>query len=164
MGTGPTRTSGSRVSVLGRERFIVYGAAAAFWVNLAAWLITRDGDHSRELTAPGMAGPLEWLALALLATIGTARAAFLIALGPNRKGEWTPVWERPQSERSAPTLASSPVDAPATDETPATREVVETQDAGAEGVHPQAAKAQGTSRETLVHGRPHGQGPKPPGR
>ena len=97
------------------ERFIVYGAAAAFWVNLAAWLITRDG------IILGVHGILEWLALALLATIGTAKAAFLIALGPNRKGEWTPVWERPQSERSAPTRASSPVDAPANDETPASR-------------------------------------------
>ena len=99
----------------GWERFIVYGAAAAFWVNLAAWLITRDG------IIPGVDGPLEWLALALLAVPGTAKAAFLIALGPSRRREWTPVWERPQSERSAPTLASSPVDAPATDETPATK-------------------------------------------
>ena len=27
----------------GQERFIVYGSAAAFWINLAAWLVTRDG-------------------------------------------------------------------------------------------------------------------------
>ena len=33
------------------ERLVVYGTAAAFWVNLATWLITRDG------IIPGIDGP-----------------------------------------------------------------------------------------------------------
>lgn len=102
----------------GRERFIVYGAAAAFWVNLAALLITRDGIF------PGMDGPLEWLALALLAAPGTAKAAFLIALGPNRKGEWSEIWKSPEPEPTAtrpPSATPAPVDAPVTGGTPASR-------------------------------------------
>lgn len=95
----------------GWERFVVYGAAAAFWVNLAAWLITRGG------IIPGIDGPLEWLALALLSIFGTARAAFLIAMGPNRRGEWAEVWKSPEPERTATSPASAtpaPADAPAT--------------------------------------------------
>lgn len=108
-----------------RERFIVYGTAAAFWVNLAAWLITRDGILF------GIDGPLEWLTLALLATIGTARAGFLVALGPNRREEWSEAWKSPEPGPAAtrppsatpavPGPPSSPVDTPAADETPATR-------------------------------------------
>ena len=107
----------------GWERFIVYGASAVVWVNLAAWLITRNG------IVPRIDDPLEWLALAFLAIPGTARAAFLIALGPSRKGEWTEVWENPPPEPDATPTApvpapgppSSPVDAPTTEETPTSR-------------------------------------------
>ena len=65
------------------ERVLVYGTAVAFWVNLAAWLTIRDG------IIPKVDSPVEWLVLALLAVPGNARAAFFIALGPNRSGEWT---------------------------------------------------------------------------
>ncbi len=74
------------------ERFIVYGTAAVFWVNLAAWLVARDG------IIPSVDGLLEWLLLALLATPGTVRAAFLIALGPNRQGQWERSWVNPDPE------------------------------------------------------------------
>ena len=77
------------------ERFIVYGTAAAFWVNLAAWLIIRDG------ITPGVDGPVQWLVLALLAAPGNIRAAFLIALGPNRGGQWTTLYHNPDA-RAAP--------------------------------------------------------------
>ena len=46
------------------ERFIVYGASAAFWINLAAWLITRNGIF------PGIDGPWNGWHLALLAVPG----------------------------------------------------------------------------------------------
>ena len=65
------------------ERVLVYVTAVAFWISLAAWLLTRDG------LIPGIDSPLEWLMLALLSVPGNARAIFLIALGPNRRGEWT---------------------------------------------------------------------------
>ena len=101
---------------LGWERFIVYGAAAVFWVNLAAWLITRGG------ILPGIDSLLEWLALTLLAVPGIARAAFLIAMGPSRRGEWSLVWKSPPPpERPEPSPQSSPEVAPATGETPASR-------------------------------------------
>ena len=123
----------------GWERFIVYGTAAAFWVNLAAWLTTRDG------IVPGLDGALEWLLLALLSVPGNARVVFLIALGPSRKGEWTEVWESPDPEPAAtpapapaPGSPTPPVDAPTTEEDTDLQEVVETQDAGEERVHPQA--------------------------
>ena len=114
----------------GWERFIVYGSAAALWVNLTAWLITRNG------IIPGIDGPLEWLTLALLAIPGTARAAFMIALGPSRKGEWTEVWENPHPGSTqtltgpstadpapvpAPGPQSAPPDAPTAEETAAPR-------------------------------------------
>ena len=68
-----------------------------------------------------MDSSLEWLALALLAVPGTARGAFLIALGPSRQGEWLEVWGSPRSERPAPTPPRAPVNAPATGETQASR-------------------------------------------
>ena len=113
---------------LGWERVIVYGAAVAFWINLAAWLISREG------IIPGVGGPFEWLLLALLAVPGTVRTAFLIALGPARRGEWSEVWESPEPEpaaaaTAAPTEAVAPapepptaaVDAPASDGSPVSR-------------------------------------------
>ena len=72
----------------GWERVIVYGAAAAFWVNLAAWLITRDG------IVPGIDAPLEWLVLAFLALPGTAKAAF-----PDRPGPESARGNGPRSGR-----------------------------------------------------------------
>ena len=105
----------------GWERFIVYGATSIFWVNLAAWLITCNG------IVPRIDGPLEWLALAFLAIPGTARAAFLIALGPSRRREWSEFWENPQPEPDAtppvpaPGLPSPPVDAPTAEGTPTPR-------------------------------------------
>ena len=77
------------------ERVLVYGTAAAFWINLAAWLLTRGG------LIPKIDGPLEWLTLALLSVPGNARVVFLIALGPNRGGEWTTVLHNPDA-RPAP--------------------------------------------------------------
>ena len=112
------------------DRFIVYGTAAALWVNLTAWLISRNG------IIPGIDGPLEWLTLALLAIPGTARAAFMIALGPSRKDEWSEVWENPHpgstQTLTAPSTAdpapvpapgppSAPLDAPTAEETKASR-------------------------------------------
>ena len=99
------------------ERVIVYGTAGVFWVNLAAWLVTRDG------IIPGINGPLEWLALVLLAILGTARAAFLIALGPVRRWQWSEAWENPQpgaTETAAPASGprATPVDTPTAEETP----------------------------------------------
>ena len=114
----------------GWERFIVYGSAAALWVNLTAWLITRNG------IIPGIDGPLEWLTLALLAIPGTARAAFMIALGPTRREEWSEVWENPHPGSTqtltgpstadpapvpAPGPPSAPPDAPTAEETTAPR-------------------------------------------
>ena len=104
----------------GTERFIVYGTAAVFWINLATWLITRDG------MVPGVDGPLEWLLLALLAVPGTVRAAFLIALGPNRQGEWEISWENPDSGRTKtpapiPDEVTDAGEAPEAGETPPTR-------------------------------------------
>ncbi len=78
----------------GLERFLVYGTAAVFWVNLAGWLITRDG------IIPNVDGLAEWLLLALLAIPGTARTAFLIALGPNRQGGWEASWVNPDPGRT----------------------------------------------------------------
>ena len=104
------------------DRFIVYGTAAAFWVNLAGWLITRNG------IIPGIGSPMEWLALTLLAIPGMAKAAFMIALGPSQRGEWSEVRENPRPEPNAtPTPAvppgppSSPADAPTAEETTAPR-------------------------------------------
>ena len=100
----------------GWERFIVYGAAAAFWVNLAAWLVTRDG------IIPRIDSPLEWLVLVLLAVPGTARTAFLIALGPSRKGEWSEVWENPRpgfTETPKATTEAAPAPAPGSPSAPA---------------------------------------------
>ena len=77
------------------ERVLVYGTAAAFWVNLAAWLLTKNG------LIPGIDKPLEWLTLALLSVPGNARVVFLIALGPNRGGEWTTFFHNPDA-RPAP--------------------------------------------------------------
>ena len=71
------------------DRFIVYGTAAALWVNLAGWLIIRDG------IIPGIDSPMEWLTLALLAVPGMARAAFMIALGPSRRGESATLYHNP---------------------------------------------------------------------
>ena len=105
----------------GWERFIVYGTAATFWVNLAAWLIARNG------IVPGFDGALEWLLLALLSVPGNARVVFLIALGPSRRKEWSEVWENPQPEPDAtapvpaPGPPSPPVDAPTAEGTPTYR-------------------------------------------
>lgn len=88
-----------------RERFVVYGTTAVFCVNLAAWLITREG------IIPRVDGPLEWLLLALLAIPGTARTAFLIALGPIRQGEWETSWVNPDPGR---TKAPAPIPAEST--------------------------------------------------
>ena len=77
------------------ERVLVYVTAVAFWISLAAWLLTRDG------LIPGIDRPLEWLTLALLSAPGNARVVFLIALGPNRRGKWTAVFHNPDT-RPAP--------------------------------------------------------------
>ena len=77
------------------ERVLVYVMAVAFWVNLAAWLLTWDG------LIPGINSPLEWLMLALLSVPGNARVVFLIALGPNRRVEWTTFFHNPDA-RPAP--------------------------------------------------------------
>ena len=73
------------------ERVLVYVTAAAFWINLAAWLLTRDG------LIPRIDTPLEWLTLALLSVPGNARTIFLIALGPNRRVEWTTFFHNPDA-------------------------------------------------------------------
>ena len=73
----------------GRERFIVYGPPQH---SGSTW---QRGSSPGTGSFPGIDGPLEWLALALLAAPGTARAAFLIALGPNRRGEWSRGLEEP---------------------------------------------------------------------
>ena len=73
------------------ERVLVYGTAAAFWINLATWLLTRNGLIRR------VDDPLEWLTLAVLAVPGNVRAVFLIALGPNRGGEWTTSFHNPDA-------------------------------------------------------------------
>lgn len=103
-----------------RERLLVYGAGAAFWIHLASWLILRDG------IIPKVEGPFEWLLLALLAIPGTARAAFLIALGPNRKGEWEMSWVNPNQGRTKtptpiPAAVSDADRNPESSETPPTR-------------------------------------------
>ena len=77
------------------ERVLVYACAAAFWINLAAWLLTRDG------LIPGIDRPLEWLTLVLLSAPGNARGILFIALGPNRRAEWTTVFHNPDA-RPAP--------------------------------------------------------------
>ena len=102
------------------ERFLVYGAGAAFWIHLASWLILRDG------IIPKVEGPLEWLLLALLAIPGTARAAFLIALGPNRNGEWEMSWVNPDQGRTKrptpiPAAVSDADRNPESSDTPPTR-------------------------------------------
>ena len=68
------------------ERFLVYGAAAAFWVHLSVWMLTRDG------LIPGVEGVQGWLLLTFIAIPGNARAVFLIALGPIHRGEWNTTW------------------------------------------------------------------------
>ena len=75
------------------EKFLVYGATAAFWMHLATWLLTR------ETLIPSVDDLGGWLALALMAMPGNIRAAFLIALGPPRRGEWTTT---PLSPRTNP--------------------------------------------------------------
>ena len=73
------------------ERFLFYGATAAFWIHLATWLLTRG-----ELI-PWVNGPEEWLTLFMLAIPGNARLVFLIALGPNPRREWTTTWLNPRT-------------------------------------------------------------------
>ena len=73
------------------ERVLTYITPAAFWINLAAWLLTRDG------LIPGIDRPLEWLTLALLSAPGNARGILFIALGPNRGGEWTTLYHNPDA-------------------------------------------------------------------
>ena len=73
------------------ERVLVYVTAVSFWLNLAAWLLIRDG------LIPGIDSPLEWLMLALLSVPGNARVVFLIALGPNRRVEWTTFFHNPDA-------------------------------------------------------------------
>ena len=71
---------------------MVYGTSVAFWINLASWLLTSEG------LIPRVDDPLEWLMLTLLAVPGNARGVFLIALGPNRRGEWTTVFHNPDAK------------------------------------------------------------------
>ena len=62
-------------------RFLLYGVTAAFWAQVAVWLLLR-----KELI-PGVDDIPGWLTLSLVALPGNIRAVFLIALGPNPAGE-----------------------------------------------------------------------------
>ena len=73
------------------ERFLVYGAAAAFWIQLVIWLLLQE-----ELI-DGVDDAKGWLTLTLLAIPGNVRVAFLIALGPTYRNEWTTTWRSPQA-------------------------------------------------------------------
>ena len=73
------------------DRFLVCGAAAAFWIHLSVWLLTRDG------LIPGVEGVHGWLFLTLIAIPGNVRAVFLIALGPIHRGEWNTTWLSPRA-------------------------------------------------------------------
>ena len=64
------------------ERVLVYGTAAAFWINLIVWLLTQENELIFDVDNLG-----EWLTLTLPAMPGNIRVVFLIALGPNRRGE-----------------------------------------------------------------------------
>ena len=69
-------------------RFLLYGVTAAFWVQVAVWLLLR-----KELI-PGVEDVQGWLTLSLLALPGNIRAVFFIALGPNPAGEREAVREK----------------------------------------------------------------------
>ena len=73
------------------EGFIAYGAAAAFWVHLATWLLTR------ESLIPAVDDLGGWLTLVVMAIPGNIRAAFLIVLGPPRQGKWKTLWLSPRT-------------------------------------------------------------------
>ena len=74
------------------ERVLIYGTTAAFWTNLVIWLLTQD-----QGLIFGVDNLSEWLTLTLLATIGNIRILFMIALGPNRAGDWTTTWLSPKA-------------------------------------------------------------------
>ena len=73
------------------EGFIAYGAAAAFWIHLATWLLTR------ESLIPAVDDLGGWLTLVVMAIPGNIRAAFLIVLGPPRRGKWKTLWLSPRT-------------------------------------------------------------------
>ena len=73
------------------EGFIAYGAAAAFWVHLATWLLTQ------ESLIPAVDDLGGWLTLVVMAIPGNIRAVFLIVLGPPRRGKWKTLWLSPRS-------------------------------------------------------------------
>ena len=77
-------------------RFPVYGVTAAFWIQVAVWLLLR-----KELI-PGFDGVWGWLVLSLMAAPGNIRALFFIALGPDRQGDWKSAREDP-AQTEAPT-------------------------------------------------------------
>ena len=73
-----------------RTRLIVYAPAAAFWIHLITWLLSR---HS----IAGSVNDLEsWLAFIVLATPGNVRLGFLLTLGPARKDKFTTTWLNPR--------------------------------------------------------------------
>ena len=74
------------------ERVLIYGTTAIFWANLVIWLLTRDGG-----LIFGVDNLEEWMTLTILAMPGNIRIMFLIALGPNRGGEWTTTWLSPKA-------------------------------------------------------------------
>lgn len=73
------------------ERLFIYGTAAAFWIHLATYLLTRHHLIS------GADNPGGWLALTVLALPGNIRAALMIAIGPPRRKEWTTTWLSPRA-------------------------------------------------------------------
>ena len=70
-------------------RFLLYGVTAAFWIQVAVWLLLR-----KELI-PGVEGVWGWLVLSLLAVPGNIRTVFFIALGPNPRAVRKAVLENP---------------------------------------------------------------------
>ena len=74
------------------ERVLIYGTTAIFWANLVIWLLTQENGLIFDVDNLG-----EWLALTLLAMPGNIKILFLIALGPNRGGEWTTTWLSPKA-------------------------------------------------------------------
>ena len=74
------------------ERVLIYGTTVAFWANLVIWLLTRDGGLIFDVD-----NLEEWLTLTILAAPGNIRIMFLVALGPNRGGEWTTTWLSPKA-------------------------------------------------------------------
>ena len=73
------------------EGLLIYGAAAAFWIHLATWLLTR------ESLTPAVDEFGGWLTLVVMAIPGNIRATFLIVLGPPRRGKWKTLWLSPQT-------------------------------------------------------------------